>query len=283
MRTHPISAPMLARVGATAGALLASASLATWGRYAFTYALTAGALGLSALLLHLRHTAAQICARAIWIASGILATLSLLLDPTEERATAALLLAGSAMATLLLGRSGLLSGMPDPFQPARYRAALLLALLLTAAAALGFAFFGALRLESEGSVTTNLFFAAALALGIGGLLRMRTWGLLLLAGMHAWIAGAAFLRDLPVFYLLHTLYGVSSLAALVGLSPMLLLAAKRVLRGEVTRKPAGARLGAVVPRARVAPLQCEVREALAEVAADHAGLMEATLGRTPRA
>ncbi len=239
MAADPVSASPLARAGATAGSVAAAAGIAAfpWGSLWTTQALASGVVGLSAIFLHMRHTAAQMSARALWMATGLLGTLNLVLGPSRERLASAVVVAGASAAMLLMGRSGLGGGLRGAFEPSRYRVPLLVSLGLAAADALGFTFYGLVILEGWGVLTNNVIFAAGLGLGIYGLARMRTWGLLVLAVMHTWIAGTAFFGNMHLPLVLKGIYGVSSLAALVGLSPMLMLAAKKLLRDEA-RVPA---------------------------------------------
>ena len=234
MAAEPVSASSLARAGATAGAVAAAAGIASfsWNSLIATQALASTAVALSAILLHLRHTAAQIFARALWLSTALLATLNVVLGPTREQAASALVVAGSSAAMVLMGRSGL-RGLPGAFEPSRYRAPLLFSLTAASAEALGFAFYGVMVLEGWGALTNNVMFAAGLGLGIYGLVRMRTWGVLVLAAMHLLIAGTALLGDMHLPLLLREIYGLTSLAALAGLAPILLLAAKRLRNRDV--------------------------------------------------
>jgi hypothetical protein len=288
MAQQPISASPLARAGATAGSVAAAAGIVSfsWGSLWTTQALASGIVGLSAIFLHLRHTAAQMAARALWMSSGLLAALTLTLGPSRERVASALVLLGSSVATFLMGRSGLRGGLPGAFEPARYRIPLLISLGLASADALGFTFYGLMFLEAWGVLTNNLLFAAGLGVGIYGLARMRTWGLLVLAAVHAAIAGTAFFGNLHLPLVLKGIYGVSSLAALVGLSPLLALAAKKLLRAESPAPPERVRVasfGAAAVAGEAAHLQGEIDaeiDALAD--GDRLAARESTAARRPR-
>jgi hypothetical protein len=254
MAGPPGSPSALAKTVATAGALTAAAGVAlfSWRGIEITHALAALAVGSSALLLHVRRTGAQLAARSLWIASGILATLNLILGPWSQSVLSATVMAGSGAALFALGRSGL---GPEtergPFAPSKYRAPLLVALGLAIADALGFAFYGSVLLEAWGLWTSNLIFAAALGAGAWGLSRMRTWGLLALGATHAAIVAVALAGSLRLPLVVQGIYGISSAIALAALAPLLALAGKRLLSSEA--ETTGYRIA--VPQAAVAAAQ----------------------------
>jgi hypothetical protein len=98
-----------------------------------------------------------------------------------------------------------------------------------------------------------------------GLVRMRTWGLLLLGAAHAAIVGVALAGSLRLPLVVQGIYGLSSAVALVALSPLLLLAAKRVASPEP--ESAGYRIAVPDPvTAAAAPLDADL-DAEADVAA----------------
>lgn len=194
MAAPPGGPTALARMVATAGGLVAATGIALfpWRNLEVTHGLAVAAVGASAVLLHRRHIGAQLAARGLWIASGILGTLNLILGPWSQSQASAMVIAGTGAALFALGRSGLDAAKErGVFAPSKYRAPLLVALGLAVADALGFAFYGSILLESWGLWTSNLIFAAALATGAFGLVRMRTWGLLALGATHASIIVAA--------------------------------------------------------------------------------------------
>jgi hypothetical protein len=166
------------------------------------------------------------------MASSLLAAVSLVLGPAADRLPSAIVVAGSVTALSLMGRSGLGSGAAGAFEPARYRVPLLVSLMLASADLAGFAYYGLAYLEGWGRWTDNLYLAAGLGVGIYGLARMRTWGLFMLAGMHTFIAYSAFFSRMHLPGVMKSIYGVTSLAALVGLAPLLYLAGKKLFGAD---------------------------------------------------
>jgi hypothetical protein len=263
------AASPIARTAATAGALSAGAGilLLPWHSLGLTQWLATLFVASTGLLLHVRHVGAQLASRSLWLASGMLGLLNLVLGPARQSMASALIAGGATTALLALGRSGLGPGEArGPFVPEKFRIPLLFSLALATADAAGFAFYGVVLVEAWGLWTSNLIFAAALTTGAFGLVRMRTWGLMLLAATHAAIFTVALGGGLRVPLVVAAIYGVSSLAALVGLSPMLALAAKKLF-SEESAEPARVRI-ATPAGARIDDLDATAEgEAAAEVEA----------------
>ncbi len=215
---------------ASAAALASGGLLASygWSNLPITQGLTAAAVGATALLVHARRSGAQLLCRGLWLSAALLATMTLGLSQGSP-VWALLGIAAPATALLAMGRTGL-----DPdggFRPAAHRWRLLAALGLTAGASASLAFFGLALAEVFGlSVLGPLPLAVALAGGAYAMFRMRTWGLLLLAGSHAVLLGLALIGLLLPFLpgVVDGFFAATSAAALVAVAPLLAAAARRL-------------------------------------------------------
>lgn len=226
----------LARASATVTALATAigVGLLPWGVLGWTRALAVGALGLSALLLHLRGVGAQITSRALWLWTVWLSVMHL--GTGAGPSFAWLTLAGALTTLALRGGDGLSATSTGAFQPRRYRAPLLLSLALALTTALGFTTYGVALREGWGFSSGNLNIAASLAVACFGLVRMRTWGLLLLGAIDAWIIMAASRGELTIPTLSGAaIFGLLSAGSLIGLSPWLYAAGARLLRDAEPR------------------------------------------------
>lgn len=221
----------LARAGASAGALTAAAGIlaSTW-RLDATQAVAASALGLSAVALHVRSLGVQLTTRALWMTSGFFASLALTAGGLGQRLAAIAVLGGSSLAFALSGRTGLTPEQSGTFQPARYRVALLVSMLLATFTVVNLTFFQVAIFDAFGSWGANLGYTVAIALGVYGLLRMRTWGLILLGAASTALAADAFFGFMALPTPVKTFLGVTSVAGLMGLTPLLALALGKLLR-----------------------------------------------------
>lgn len=154
---------------------------------------------VAAALIWSRRVGAQILARACWWSILVFGTLTLAtISPAgtesgRRQLFAGVLCAGAAL--LAVGRSGL-DATRGRFQPVAFRGTLLLSLLLAMADCGPFGFMSLFALAASHPIRHELFiglglFALTLT-GVVGLLRLRTWGLLValvtnvLVGALAW-------------------------------------------------------------------------------------------------
>lgn len=267
---NPQAGPSPLRLlGASVGALVSAGGLLAYvtDSISVTALVLAGALGSSALFLRRRSLPAQLLSRALWGAGAILGGTSFALGDGPGAAAS---FAGSALALVLLSGHGLRHEETPGFQPARYRVPLLLSLILSATSALLFGLFSMAAFEVVGVWSLNLGTILALTAGAVGLARMKTWGLLLLAGANGLIvaqaAGGNVLLPMP----LQAWVTLLASASLVGLAPMLAHAFTHLRRTPPTSTE---RVRVATPLARDAPFDAATRELEAErehdAAAEH--------------
>lgn len=118
--------------------------------------------------------AAQLLARGAWWSMLLCGGLVAVTADDSFQALGALLASGTAIALLAAGRTGL--GARPGFAPVAFRGTLLVALVLAMADAGAFTWFGVGNAMFEGSYSV-LLVVPAMAAGVIGLLRLRTWGL----------------------------------------------------------------------------------------------------------
>lgn len=204
-------------------------ALLPWDRLSWTPAALVAALFGAAALIHVRGAVAQLLSRALWLWAAWLCLLPVF--GAHAGPSWSWLGIGGALATLALrGRDGLEATSTGAFQPGRFRAPLVLALMLSLTAMAGFATFASAMREGWGSWTGNLNIAGSIGVAAFGLVRMRTWGLLLLGAIDAWIAVTAARGGLAIWGPSATVLGITAAGALIGLSPWLHAAAKQLLR-----------------------------------------------------
>jgi len=154
-----------------------------------------GAPVVSAAGIWTRVLGLQLLARAYWWAQLLFASLVSLTGVTDRLVPA--LAIASACALLSAGRLGLDEGAGGRFRPVAFRGTLMLALVLAMADAGTFSWLGTLQ-AMDGKVRLILF-AVPMIAAVIGLLRLRTWGLLVSVVCNllvAVLAGTGLL-DLP--------------------------------------------------------------------------------------
>jgi hypothetical protein len=128
-------------------------------------------------LIWLRPIAAQLLARGAWwsflLGGGLLAVAA---SPRDVARFGCLAVACNAIALIAAGRSGLVEG-GGRFQPVAFRGTLILALVLAIADTGAFVWMGSGTAMFSGHPSL-LIMAVPMAVGVIGLLRLRTWGLL---------------------------------------------------------------------------------------------------------
>jgi hypothetical protein len=153
---------------------------------------------VAAALIWSRRVGAQILARACWWSILALGTLALVMTmstaPDRERTQMLVGVLCASGALLAVGRSGL-DAPSGRFQPVAFRGTLLLSLLLAMADCGPFGFMSLVAVFSHAPATFRLLSVGLFLLtltGVVGLLRLKTWGLLvaivtnLLVGTLAW-------------------------------------------------------------------------------------------------
>jgi hypothetical protein len=119
-----------------------------------------------------RRLALQLLARALWWSLLLFGGLLSLLGPNS---TGAIIACGSA--TALLGAGNTALDTDGRFRPIAFRGTLMLALVLAMADAASFLWFG-LAQAIAGEAVRLIWFVPPMIAGVVGLLRLRTWGLL---------------------------------------------------------------------------------------------------------
>jgi hypothetical protein len=131
---------------------------------------------VAAGLIWFRPIAAQLLARGAWwsflLGGGLLAVAA----PHDAERFGSLAVACNAVALLAAGRTGLGEGAGS-FRPVAFRGTLLLALVLAIADTGAFLWMGSGTAMFAGHPSL-LIMAVPMAVGVVGLLRLRTWGLL---------------------------------------------------------------------------------------------------------
>lgn len=188
-----------------------------------------------------RALIAQLVARGAWWSMLLTSCLLAISTPVSGSALAASIAACSAIALLAVGGSGL-EHSDDRFAPVAFRGTLLVALVLAIADASALSWFGIgnLYYEHRGSVllVTPFMFA-----GVVGLLRLRTWGLVVSVATNA---------ALVVLIATEVVYLPTPLRALfIGTSVLQLAIPVPMLVSILTKRPPAARPSAVT---RVGPM-----------------------------
>jgi hypothetical protein len=142
---------------------------------AFFYSLIGVPL-IAAGLVWLRPIAAQLLARGAWWSFLLGGGLMSIGAPHEVARFGCVIVACNAVALLAAGRTGLGEG-PGSFRPVAFRGTLLLALVLAIADTGAFVWMGSGTAMFTGRPSL-LIMAVPMAVGVIGLLRLRTWGLL---------------------------------------------------------------------------------------------------------
>lgn len=213
-----------------------------WQLYIPTALLAAGAA-----LAFGRSSGSQILVRAILWSNLLLAAMVAWIASGHDQRVAALLGASTGLALLTLGRQGLDRG-GGAFVPVAFRGTLLALLVMALADAQSLLFWGSVLISDDSPVKLtgafSLACAAAFTVGVAGLYRLRTWGLLVnslaaIALICVVLLGA--FADLRAFQIL---FGGSALLQLA-LAVPLYRALVRGARQAPSISPAGVWIGSV--------------------------------------
>ncbi|HUJ61846.1 MAG TPA: hypothetical protein VLX92_25250 [Kofleriaceae bacterium] len=205
----------------------------------FTYA-TIAVPGVAALLIWSRALAAQLLARGTWWSMLLLGTLVAMIGDRDARHVAAFAAACSALALIAAGSRGLDSR--GRFTPVAFRGTLLVALVLAMADAGGLAWFGAGSAVFEHRYSVVMV-VPLMIVGVIGLLRLRTWGLIvsMIANATIVVLAAAGVLTLPT-PLRQLFIGSAALQLIIPL-PMIV----SIVRGRAPDPTAFRRTKAVAP------------------------------------
>jgi hypothetical protein len=188
-------------------------------------------LAIAAAAIWSRRLGAQLLARGCWWCVLVIGTLALVqktgYDPQNLRLTGALL--GVAVALLAVGRSGL-KASEGRFQPVAFRGTLMLSLVLAIADGVTLTFLNLGPLidgDSQASSPVLVAFEALTILGIVGLIRLRTWGLLIALASNVLVGTLALTGALPVDGQIRVLFAATALVQLIVPLPMLVTLIRR--------------------------------------------------------
>jgi hypothetical protein len=181
---------------------------------------------IAAALIWSRRITAQLAARGIWwafvLGGGLL---SVGAPPTELRQMGCAMVAGAAGALLAAGGGGLREG-GGAFRPVAFRGTLTLSLVLAIADAGTLLWVGLLALMAN-RMPWFLLLVPFMAAGVIGLLRLRTWGLILSLVCNLLVAILAATRVLALPDPLRGLYVSTATLQLVVPLPMLITLVRR--------------------------------------------------------
>ena len=204
-------------------------------------------LAAGAALAFGRSSGSQILVRAILWSNLLLAAMVGWIASGHDQRVAALLGASTGFALLTLGRQGL-DREGGAFVPVAFRATLLALLVMALADAQSLLFWGSVLVSDDSPVQLTgafaLVCAGAFTVGVAGLYRLRTWGLLVNSLAAITLIGVVMLgafRDLRAFQIL---FGGSALLQL-GLAVPLYRALVRGARKAPSISPAGVWIGSV--------------------------------------
>ena len=225
------------RLVASAASLVLSARLLAelghsakfdWPHF-FVLSILVGAPAISALFVWSPRLGAQLLARACWWSFLIVALMGACVSGAREGGTHPAFAVGCAgVALLAIGRSGL-QQESALFKPVAFRGTLQLSLVLAMADTASLAFCGlAWLLAHEADNAAKLLpLAAFTGLGVVGLLRLRTWGLLVAITSNLLVGALALTKILRVPEPLQQLFVAT--AALQAIVPLPMIA-RLVLR-----------------------------------------------------
>jgi hypothetical protein len=187
-------------------------------------ALLVGAPAVAALLLWNRRLGAQLVARACWWCFLVVGVLGACVSGQRDGGWHPAVAVGFAgLALLAAGRSGL-ADERSRFKPVAFRGTLQLSLVLAMAdtASLAMCGLGWLLLTPQPSDAARLLPLAALTgLGVVGLLRLRTWGLLVAFASNVLVGALALAKALPVPAPLQKLFVATALLQVIVPLPMI--------------------------------------------------------------
>jgi hypothetical protein len=180
-------------------------------------------LGLGAVLAFHRSSGSQILVRAILWSNLLLATMVAWISSGHDQRVAAVLGASTGLALLVLGRHGL-DDDRGAFVPVAFRATLLALLVMALSDAQSLLFWGTVLVsdESPARVTGAFSLACAVAftVGVAGLYRLRTWGLLVDTLAAISLIGVVLLGAFSELRAFQILFGGSALLQLALAVPL---------------------------------------------------------------
>jgi hypothetical protein len=181
---------------------------------------------LAAAVIWSGRVGAQLLARGVWWSFLLFGALVCATTrPSSSDAEAVWLALPAAAALLLAGSSGL-DARTGRFQPVAFRGTLVLALILAIADTASFSWFGALNatFEKHGGL---LLMVVPMAAGVIGLLRLRTWGLLVSLACNVLVVVLSLTGVLELPRVLRILYVSSAALQLVVPIPMIVAIVRR--------------------------------------------------------
>ena len=185
--------------------------------------IVAAAAAIAAGLVWSRRLPAQLLARACWWCFLLVSEMGAILSGAREHPNPAFGVLFSGLALLAIGRYGL-EQESGAFKPVAFRGTLQLSLVLAMADTASLAICGLVNIliAPEMGYATRLFpLAAFTGLGVVGLLRLRTWGLLVALTSNVLVGVLALTRRLPVPAPLQYLFLATTLLQVIVPIPML--------------------------------------------------------------
>jgi hypothetical protein len=190
-----------------------------WWEAIFAGLLVASPVLAASIVWH-RGLAAQLFSRACWwsyLVVGVMASI-VGFPPGSHGATAVVWCCGLAL--LAVGRDGL-DETASRFQPVAFRGTLLLSLVLAIADAAALTSIGLMFAIEEHRLVTALPVAALMWLGVAGLVRLRTWGLMVALASNVLVVILAVTKTYPFLHAPGVLFGATAVAQLLVPLPML--------------------------------------------------------------
>ena len=240
--SSPTQVPRWQLLLATVGALIAALAMGSFIDKAGPLLLPTVALIGAGILIHVRSFGAQLLARAAWWANLVLAVFLAASGSRNERVVGAALAFGCGLALLAAGRKGLAEASDrQGYAPVRFKATLLLAMILALADTQSLLLFGILKLSKwqshQPSAMLLLSSALAMIIAFVGLYRLRTWGLVTNVLANLAIAAAAWTGSLHLPGPVTTMLITTALLQLIVPIPMVLeMLRKRPLPIQLSAK-----------------------------------------------
>jgi len=176
-----------------------------------------GAPVVAAAAIWSRPLALQLLARAFWWVQLLVTSIISIAGSREKRLLA--FVVASACALLSAGRVGLEESSSGRFRPVAFRGTLMLALVLAMGDAGAFSWIGLMQLIEARKVGL-IVFAPPMIAGVIGLLRLRTWGLLVSVACNVAVAVAANTRLLYLSDQIRALFIANAIVQLMIPLPM---------------------------------------------------------------
>jgi hypothetical protein len=192
------------------------------------HAVFAGIIGglplAAALALWSTRVLAQALSRGVWWSYLVVGAFIASSSRADESHAGAYGAVCAAVALLAAGRTALDRGTDGTFQPVAFRGTLLLSLVLALADAAALTSLGVIVPQGRGLLLT---LGVVMAAGVVGLVRLRTWGLIVALACNAVVAALALSGTLPVSHLLQKVFTFTALLQLVVPLPMLVALVRR--------------------------------------------------------